>query len=143
MAPPKKKQRGSGLLSIFLKEGDWRTLKTQLLKIVDKLTSFSQRLDDLEAGNLKVANSDEAGALSPELFAALQNLLVPVIGEQLTRVDSKNYRTEFKYENIQIFRNGQEITSTVTLDGVQNVQFDFDVADSELITATYSKNITS
>jgi len=140
--PPKKKQRGSGLLQVFLKTGDWKSLKNQLLKIVDKLTNLSERIATLENQQGTVASADQAGSLTPELYKALQNLLVPVIGETLTRVNSRNYTTEYTYQNIQIFRNGQEVTVEVTLDGNRNVQFPTDVGESESVTATYSRKIT-
>ena len=140
--PPKKKQRGSGLLQVFLKTGDWKSLKNQLLKIVDRVTSLSERIDALENQEVKVASPDQAGALTPDLYNALQNLLVPVIGEFLTRSDSRTYITKHPYQTIQIFRNGQEVTADVTLDGNRTVQFSTDVSELESVTATYTRKVT-
>ncbi len=145
--PPKKKQRAAPLLNVFLKEDDWLNLKAQLLKIVKKVESFAKRLDTLESQTTnKPATTTAAGTMSPELYTALQNLLVPVLGEPAERVDSRNYKTKFDYEGCQVFRNGQMVTSKVELDGefaihLSEENFPNGIGVTEEIVTNYTKKL--
>jgi hypothetical protein len=141
--PPKRKSRGSSsLLNVFLPENDWRAIKTQFLKIVDKLSTLIARVDKLEAaGSSSSATSDAVTqttqvtqitqnsqitqavyAISAQTLQDIDRLSNPV-SEEVSRVDGRNYETSFDYESLHVFRNGQEITSLVILDNVRNINF--------------------
>ena len=160
--PPKRKSRGSSsLLNVFLPEDDWRSVKTQFLKIVDKLTTLVARVDKLEAGSTSTGSSgggsssstqstqitqitQGAQILSAETLQDLDRLLNPVLGDVLTRVDSRNYKTAYKYENLEVYRSGQEVSSLVVYDGEYNVNFPVanfptGIGTLELITGAYIK----
>lgn len=140
--PPKPKSRGSSSnLNIFLKEGDWKVLKMQLLKLSKKISSLESTIVALKKANDANASSlaEVADSVTPDFLKELESLLVPRINREMIRINSKKYKVTEVYKDISVYRNGQRV-GDYTNSGPKEITFgsSITVGESEIITCDYS-----